>query len=726
MEKSFSSLPSVLKRRFLPALATFVSVIGASIVYVVSSSPVYQVTGRLMLDEKKVSVSELGREISQLEGEIPGQESPLATQVELIKSQPVLLRTINQLFPNEEALISTDDLKEGLNTKIVPATNILELSYESENPELATRLLNTVLQVMVQESSEAIRSEARSLREFLEAELPKRRAAAEAAEAALSKYKQATGLVSVEEQTNNLITSLASLEQEKQLLAAQVQEANGRVESLRQTTGLNLEDAYVGGRIGQDEELVNLRTKLAELDEQLTAARSRFTDENPTVISLLEEQEALLALYEEKVARLLPPNQSISSLDIASDELSQTIITKFIEAETERLALQEKLKAVQVELTQLQYRLEQLPIAQKPFAALLRQQEEANNSLKFLQSKLEEARIAEAQLFSNLKIIEEAELPSEPSGPNQKAMLVLAIVAGVILAVGIILVLELIDNTLHEDLAVEELLNLPKLGSLPDLPASALVLEPPEQFLDDGKLVEPYRLLLKKLEFCIQEEKLQLIVVSSTVSGEGKSVVVSHLAAVSAMLSQRTLIIDADLRQPRQHNFLAVVPEPGLADVIQKKLSLLEAVQPTEIENLSILTCGELSTRPSALLESPAMKSLLAEAAAHYDLVIVDTPPVTGCADAHTLSQRGNGLVMIARPEFTHKNTLVQAVSELQGNGTPLLGIVFNGMTARSQKYYQSFIDSYPPLSKPQKNLKHLENSPQGAGKVWNYFIGRG
>jgi capsular exopolysaccharide synthesis family protein len=244
---------------------------------------------------------------------------------------------------------------------------------------------------------------------------------------------------------------------------------------------------------------------------------------------------------------------------------------------------------------------------------------------------------------------------------------------------------------------------------LPDIPATALNLEQPDYFLDNAGLVEPYRQLLKTLEFRTHK-KLRLIVVSSTVSGEGKSLVVSHLAAVSAMLSRRTLIIDADLHQSRQHSLLGLPKEPGLTDVIDKEITLLHAVQPTGIENLSILTCGELRDRPASLLESPSMKSLLEDAAAHYDLVIIDTPPVSSSADANALSQSSDGLVMIIRPNFTPKEMLLQTVSELTGNGVPILGVVVNGMTNRSQKHYRYPVKGYQPVSKPLKYFTHLGN----------------
>lgn len=728
MAKSISSLLSAFKRRRWPALATSASVIAASVAYLWVTPSVYQVTSRIILDDKKVSVSELGRDLSQGSSGTPGGPSPLANQVELVRSQRVLKGAYEKVFPgvmssSQEKLIS-EKLKKKLKVKIVPATNILELSYQDRDPVVATKLLNAIVQTMIEESTEALRSEAKAVRQFLEREIPKKQAMTQAAEAAENRYRQVSGIVSFEEQTKSLVNSLAALEDQERVLSSQLQGEKAQVKELQQITdNSTLQDAYAAGRLGQDAELKDLRVKLADIDAQLAKARSRFTDDNPTIVSLLSQRDATLALYNKKASRILPASQAVSPANIASDELSQNLTSKFIVSETERLALEQRLKILQAERSELQTRLAQLPIKQQPLTLLTRQREEAVNSLKLLQSKLEEARIAEAQLVSNIRIIELAQPPSSASGPNKKAILVVGAAFGIILAVSIILLLEMIDNRLHDAVEAEELLKQQFLGVLPNIPKAALSLEEPDRFLDNAELVEPYRRLLKTLEFR-SREKLQLIVVTSTLSGEGKSLVVSHLAAVSAMSSRRTLIIDADLRQPKQHNLLHSSREPGLADVIDKKITLLHAVQPTDIENLSILTCGELCDRPASLLESPAMKMLLEEAAAHYDLVILDTPSASTYTDANALSQFGNGLLMIVRPNFIPKEMLLQTVSKLTGDGVPLLGVVVNGMTdhKQKQKFDRNSVTSYQFPSKPLKPWVPLEtpvnNSIKGSRSV--------
>jgi polysaccharide biosynthesis transport protein len=702
---NISSLLAVLNRRALPALVTFTAVIGGAFAYLTVTPRLYQASARLIQDDRRVSVSELGRDLTSVSSGAPGGPSPLANQAELVKSERVLeravalvsLKSTNNGSPTSK--ITSVELNKGLGVKIVPATNILELSYKSKDPELAAQLLNAVSQAMIEENTKTISSEATKVREFLEnSEIPNARKRVATAERKESQYRYLSGIISFEEQTKSAVESLATLEDQERSLTAQLQEAKGRDASLRQITNAkSLDKAYASVRGGQDEQLKTLRTKLTELNTKLIEARLRLTENHPNVIAVVEQRDQVNKLYTEQLAIVSPANSSVAANSIAGDQISQDLTSKFLANETERSAIENKLKTVKAQRTQLQIRLTKLPIQQQPLIALTREREDATASLKSLQSKLEEARITEAQKVSNLRLIEAAKPPIIASSPKRSAVLALATVFGTVLATGVMLLLEVLDNTLKDASEAEELLSLPLLGVLPRLPAKTLVLEPADRFLDDQSLVEPYRMLLKTLEFR-SNDKVQIIVISSTLSGEGKSIVASHLAAISAMLSRRTLIIDADLRRPMQHTLFNLAPKPGITDVIEKRRSLKQAVQPTEIDNLHVLTGGEFHGRPSQLLESPAMKSLVAEAAANYDMVIIDTAPISACADAATLARQSDGIMLVTRPSITIKELMQRAVSELNNNQIPVLGVVVNGMTQQTEKYLRYPVDNERPV----------------------------
>ncbi|AFY58043.1 capsular exopolysaccharide biosynthesis protein [Rivularia sp. PCC 7116] len=707
MEKGISSLLTIVMRRSLPALATFVAVMGGAFAYLSITPRVYETSARLMLDEKQISVSELGRDLTQVANSTPGGPSPLADQAELVKSQRVLEKAI-KIFSSQYKIkndqnfgkdgLTSEYLRKNLSVKIVPATNILQISYENQDPLLAARLLNAVSSAMVEYDIKAISSEATKVKDFLEnKQLPIARKKLREAEATESQYRQASGIVSFAEQTESLVENLSSLEEQERTLSALLEQVRSQENSLRQITNADsLNSAYSSVRSGSDEELVKMRANLAELEREFVEARLRFTFNHPKLIELSQKRNAFRQMYEQQLANVSNTNNSVRDNQIASDEISQELTSKLITNEIERLAVERKLAVVRAQTADLKARVAQLPIKQQPLTALVRQREESASTLKFLQGKLEEARLAQAQKVSNIRIIESATVPESPSSPKKPVVLALATIFGGILATGVILLLELMDNTLRDARDAEQLLNLPLLGVLPRLPGKTLVLEPSDRFLDQVGLVEPYRMLFKTLEFRSDDE-LQKIVVSSTISGEGKSVVVSHLAAVSAMLSRKTLVIDADLRRPVQHTLFNLPPKPGITEIIEGRRNFANAIQKTDVDNLDVLTCGELHGRPSQLLESVEMKLILEEAAKEYDLVIIDTPPVSACADAATLGKQGDGVVLVTRPSFTNKEMLQKAVSELTSNHIPILGVVVNGMSNLTEKYYRYPVKSYQP-----------------------------
>jgi capsular exopolysaccharide synthesis family protein len=529
------------------------------------------------------------------------------------------------------------------------------------------------------------------VRKFLETKVPEEQAKLEQAEVAESQYRRASGIISPTPQTESLVSGLATVEDQERTLVAQIREARTRGNLLQRVTGVSaLTNAYSAIRVGQDEELKKLRSSLLDAEASVIDKRSRLGDKHPDLLAAVEQRDATRSLYARQLARIIPINQGANNSGI-SDQISADLISKFITGEVERNALESRLQAVQAERSKLRARIAQFPITQQPLAALVRQREEAENSLKLLQGKLEEARIAEAQLVGNVRIIDRAEIPSSPAAPKPSMVLVVAVFAGALLAAGVVLLLELLDDTIRDEADVEALLKLPVLGVLPKLPALDLTFDHLDWFLNNPTLVEPYRRLLKTLE-SRGSEKPKVILISSATIGEGKSNVTACLAAVAAILSRPTLIVDADLRQPLQHKFFNLPPSPGLAEVIGGTSGLRDAVQPTNVEKLSVLPHGQLPDRPSALLESPSMSDVLKNAAANYDLVMLDTSPISAFADAITLSRYTDGILLVVHPNVTPKSPLLRAVAELRESGASILGVVVNE-TQDPKDNYSSFIE---------------------------------
>ena len=683
-ETNFSSLLAVFKRRQWLAGMTFFSVIAGAVAYIVLVPPQYKVTTKLMINDRQLGVAELGQNLSELSGYRPGEPSPIATQAELVKSKNVLDQTVQTIFPQglkqADPPLSMKVIKKNLQVKIVPETNILEIKFKHPNPETSAKFVNKITQTLVAENVRTIRSQATAIREFLEQEIPKQQKAAQAATLAENQYRKRYGLVAEGEQTTNLVDSLGSLENQERSIIAQLQNNQRTTQELQQLIGLqDKQKAYLAGQVAQDETLRTLQNKLVELEISIANARSRFTESHPTVISLLEEQQKMVDLYQQELNKVTSNADAISTRKITTDNLSQNLTSQFILNQIEGLALQEQLKTLQSQQNQLKQRLDKIPNHQQNLSQLVRKREEAVNTLKFLEGKLGEARLTEAQLLSNIRILELAELDPSDKTPSRKVILLLAGFIGIVFTTGMILLQEILDDTLYDDFNVERLLNITFLGELPTLKQISLHPEHTDLFIENYTAIEPYRRLLKTLELT-HSDGLKSIVITSAISGEGKSLVASHLAVVSAMLSRRTLVIDTNLYNPQLHEYFGVNLSPGLSDIVDKNFSISEVIQATHIKNLSLLTCGKLHSNPYYFLETEMFQSFLQEAQKHYELIIFDTSCLSEYTDAITLQEFSDSFIIVSRPKFTSKNSLQTLTNDLQKKNIAITGIIFNSV----------------------------------------------
>jgi capsular exopolysaccharide synthesis family protein len=710
MEQKYALLPTIFYRRRLPALATFISVMLGALAYIVFAPRTYEAEVRLMLDSKQLSLAgETGRELTQESARI--DSNPVATQAELARSQKVLRQAIYEAYTGNEGSSKAepptlDQLRKQLKIKTVPATSILEIKYSSKDPLITAKLLNALSEAMINEDTAVIRREAGSARQFLAAEVPKKRAQLAQIEATLSQYKRTQGIVSISDdqgrdnaQTTSIVESLARIEEQERTTLAQLQEVKARNNSLQQVTDSStLKNTYATVRSGQNEQLQELRTRLVELEAKVASAQAKYQADSPPLLNLIEERDAARALYQEKMSSV-SGNSAASTANAATDKLSQDLSTQLIAGEVEASALEGRLATIRRDRAALQERLNQLPIREQGLAALVRQRQEAATSLDFLQRKLEEARIAEAQKVSTLRLVDLAEPPRLPTWPNPAIVLVLASVAGGALALGTVLLQEGLDGTLRNATEAGKLVELPILGVLPVISSEVRTKEYPDALMQEPAILESYRSLLKSLEFAAAED-IKVIVVSSALSGEGKSLVASYLAAVAATLSRRTLLIDADLRCPTQHQLFKLAVKPGLTEVAQGKLALAEAVQATGIDKLKVLSSGKPRSHPSELFESKQVHHVIAAAATQYDLIIVDTPPVTSCIDAISLCGKDEKLLLVARPNFTQRDIFAQAVTELTTKRVEVLGVAVNGIDPQIDKYYRYAFQGYKSLTK--------------------------
>ncbi|MFN7139154.1 MAG: CpsD/CapB family tyrosine-protein kinase, partial [Limisphaerales bacterium] len=176
----------------------------------------------------------------------------------------------------------------------------------------------------------------------------------------------------------------------------------------------------------------------------------------------------------------------------------------------------------------------------------------------------------------------------------------------------------------------------------------------------------------------------QVLIVTSAMPQEGKTVVSSNLAMSFALKGEKTLLIDADLRRGRLYRVFDAQNKPGLSDVLREHRPIEDAFRPTGHENLTLLTCGKHLDAACELIDTPAFAKMLQEMRKRYDRIIIDTPPVLGLAETSIIQRLADGVVFVIWSGYTPMRNVKAAVQTLQTNGTKFLGFVLNRLDFQS------------------------------------------
>ncbi|MDR0138866.1 CpsD/CapB family tyrosine-protein kinase [Metabacillus idriensis] len=199
---------------------------------------------------------------------------------------------------------------------------------------------------------------------------------------------------------------------------------------------------------------------------------------------------------------------------------------------------------------------------------------------------------------------------------------------------------------------------------------------------------EQYRTVRTNIQFSSVDQEVRSLLVTSTGPGEGKSTTAANVAVVFAQQGKKVLLIDADLRKPTMHYTFKTENFRGLTNVLLRQMSLEQAVNLTEVENLDLLSSGPIPPNPAELLSSKSMKQLLENAYGIYDLIIFDSPPVMAVTDAQILANETEGSLLVVSSGKTEREMALKAKEALEAAKSKLLGVVLNGKKASESSYY--------------------------------------
>ncbi|OCS88262.1 CpsD/CapB family tyrosine-protein kinase [Caryophanon latum] len=199
---------------------------------------------------------------------------------------------------------------------------------------------------------------------------------------------------------------------------------------------------------------------------------------------------------------------------------------------------------------------------------------------------------------------------------------------------------------------------------------------------------EQFRTLRTNINFSNPDKVLKTILVTSSSPGEGKSTTSANVASVYAQEGKRVLLVDGDMRKPTVHHTFGLKNTKGLSNVLTRQVSIEEAIQPSTLDNLSIMTSGPIPPNPAELLASKSMEQLIGELTAQYDFVIFDAPPILSVTDSQILSNRCDGTVLVVKAGEAEKAMVQKAKESLVASQANILGVVLNNFVLAKDNYY--------------------------------------
>jgi capsular exopolysaccharide synthesis family protein len=695
-EIDFQKYLLVLQRRWMTAVGVFGAVVTLALLYAFSTKPTYTAQASVLIKTNRTSsLTGLGEDLGRLESLVQ-ENSPTDTQAKIVISVPVIQETITSLsLKNDQGEpLTVEDLLENFTVEAVKGTDVLEVSYTDEDPQLAAKVINKVVDTYIQQNIQANREEAISAGKFMLQQLPRTEEAVQKAELALRRFKEKNKIIVLQEEATAAVNTISKLEDEIAQAQAQLADVNARLGKLQNQAKLNSQEAVSAVNLSQVAGTQKVLTELQEAQTELTVARTRYLPGHPTVANLEEKVAALRSLLQQRVEQAGGENQPVSTANLQMGEVRQNLIEDLANTDKERVGLERRIAELTNTWSVYKQRANILPKLEQTQRELERKLKAAQTTYETLLTRLQEINVAENQNIGNARIISPALVPDKPSGARKALMVAGGGILGILLGIIAALTADLIDRSIKTVKEAREVFQYTLLGVIPSVSRtgknsySVAGLDRPiprvvGRDIPHFPVGDAYQMLQANLKF-LSHKQLKAITVTSSIPKEGKSEVSANLAVAMAQVERRVLLVDADMRHPIQHHIWKLNNNKGLSNIIVDQVPL-ETIVHEVMPNVHVLTSGVIPPNPVALLDSERMAALVASFTKEYDCVIFDAPPLAGTADAAVLGQLADGILLVVRPEAVDSESATAAKEFLTQSGQKVLGMVINGVNVKRE-----------------------------------------
>ncbi|MFQ6070957.1 MAG: GumC family protein [Candidatus Aminicenantales bacterium] len=604
----------------------------------------------------------------------------------------------------------------GLDIEPVEETRVVKVSYISPYPVLCADIVNTIVDEFINYSIETRYEATQQAYEFLNSQIEQLREELAARERELQKYGEEKKIFFLNEKESTVVSKFAELN--NAYTQAQIDRI-GKEASYRELKALKVDalPPYVDNPVIQ-----SLREEYMRLKSEYREKSKIFKSDYPEMVKLQAKIEGLREELEKELRKAVE----------AAEADYRSALNK--EKSLEVLLDSQREDVIMTNSNAILYKSLQIEVENK--RALL-------NSLVAKQNEtLVSARLSGLKT-SNIRVIDKALVPKKPVAPNKKRNMMWALFLGIFGGLGIIFLVDYLDNTIKGPEEVERLTGLPSLGIIPfyipnggrrkgpygkyyysgyyyggyrnggkyydgdgyrskrgyrgyyrgsNLAPQTKHIELINYFYPKFFIAEDYRTVRTSLLLSQGDRKPRVITFLSSMPKEGKTSNVVNTAVSFSQLNIKVLIIDADLRKPRVHKIFKLKNKVGLSNYLIGTGTIDEVVQKTAVENLFIIPCGPKPPNPAELLNSHRMKDLVREAREKFSVVLIDTPPLMAVIDGVVVSTLADGAVYIIQAGKTPRKPFLRCVEKLKNAKIHIFGVLYNeAKLERRSSYYNAY-----------------------------------
>ena len=698
----------MLKRNLWIVVGSTLLLGGAAFVKSTSSVPTYQAGFRLLVEPvtaeaRLVDPSALTRNGGGINR---AQEIDYPTQLEILKS-PAMLWPIYEQVSEEFPEFAYIQLQNDLLVERSPQTKIIEVTFLGNDPGLVQTVLDETAAKYLQYSLQERKTRIGEGINFINDQLPTLEARASELQDRLQDLQQRFFVNDPENESAQLTEQLRGIVSQQVETAQELREQREYYASLQRQLNLTPNQAIAASTLSEEPGYQALLTQFRELEAQIAVESARFTEASPTIQALREQQDNIASLMNSTAQSIIGPALGGESSNPEVQAFQNSIRLGLIQQMVDTSNLVELLEVRQDELGRLRAaaedRVQDFPAIAREYNEIQRELDITTQALDQLLAQRETLSLEAAQSAVPWEVLSEPQVPLDENGdpmPESSSPIILlaGIMGGAMLGAALALLLEKYRDIYHDVEDIEDAMPAPILSVVPPCPfANQVLFYSPESSTlrpaEQSSIVafqEAFSELFAGLRFQ-KSGTIQSLAVCSATMGDGTSTIAANLAQTLASSGKRVLLVDANFRDPRLHEFFDLPNDKGLGDLLKSSFEPEAVIRsaPTA-EHLSVLTAGSTMVDAPKLLGSPRMEAVSDRLAEMFDVVIYDAPPLRDYMDTVFLSDHVDGVLMAVALRRTKQSAMNIALGKLQEYSISLVGVVANSPLNRHRPMQQS------------------------------------